>query len=284
MPDAAMTGILSGPIRARAVVLGLVLGLALCVLTPFSDAYARNAPLAVGHFPLVPSFLAAWLALGCAAWARLARRPSPLSGLELLFAWLLMTICAGIASTGLAEAFFVTVTTPERLAEGGYAWTEVLAPLLPDSWFVARPDAVAAFYNGVDGGREMGWLELAGRVPWGTWLGPVLTWCGFIGLNFLLMVCLANLLGRQWVVNERTHFPLLRPLSVLGQHLDQGEAGGYLLNHFLLTGLAVSLTIHLFGGLHHYFPSVPEMPTLILAGRYFPKFGLWQGYHKLTLY
>ena len=37
-------------------------------------------------------------------------------------------------------------------------------------------------------------------------------------------------------------------------------------------------------GLHFYFPAVPQIPTLILAGPYFPKHGLFSGFHKLKIY
>jgi len=48
--------------------------------------------------------------------------------------------------------------------------------------------------------------------------------------------------------------------------------------------LLASVLLHLINGLHFYFPGVPQIPTLILAGAYFPKYGLFAGFHKLKIY
>jgi uncharacterized membrane protein YuzA (DUF378 family) len=58
----------------------------------------------------------------------------------------------------------------------------------------------------------------------------------------------------------------------------------FLANRFLLLGLLATFTLHLINGLHFYFPSVPQIPTLILAGPYFPKHGLFSGFHKLKIF
>ena len=41
-------------IRARALILGLILAVALCVLTPVNNIYRQASPLGGGHFPLAP--------------------------------------------------------------------------------------------------------------------------------------------------------------------------------------------------------------------------------------
>jgi hypothetical protein len=46
----------------------------------------------------------------------------------------------------------------------------------------------------------------------------------------------------------------------------------------------VPVVLHLINGLHFYYPAVPQIPTLILAGRYFPKYGLFSGFYKLKIY
>ncbi|BCO07807.1 hypothetical protein GF1_01830 [Desulfolithobacter dissulfuricans] len=84
---------------------------------------------------------------------------------------------------------------------------------------------------------------------------------------------------------QRTHdLPLLRVPRLMEESLDQDNLGGFLLHPYLLWGLSIPICLHLLGGLHYYYPSVPQLPTLLLAGPYFPKHGLLAGFHKLKIY
>lgn len=275
---------MNGRLRFRALLTGLLLGLLLCMFTPYNNTILHNTPLGGGHFPLAPFFIVAWLFVLDALVSRLTRLRPIFSGVELLVIWLMMVLFTGIGYAGLTETFFVNIAAPERFARDAYRWTEVLGPLLPDSWFPDSAEAVTRFYEGIKGGRDMGVLEILGRIPWGVWL-PVLTvWASFILGVYFVMVCLMVLFGRQWVVNERVHFPMVRVPMLMGEALDTKQFGSWWSNRFLLSGLVFAGLLHLLNGLHFYYPSVPELPTLILAGPYFPKFGLFSGFHKLKLY
>ncbi len=61
----------------------------------------------------------------------------------------------------------------------------------------------------------------------------------------------------------------------MSQALDEGDLSDFLGYRFLLAGLAVPLCLHLLNGLNFYFPAVPQIPTLILAGPYFPGTGIF---------
>lgn len=275
---------MNGRLRFRALVTGLVLGLALCVFTPYNSAVLHNAHLGGGHFPLAPFFIVAWMFVIDALASRLTRRPPVFSGVELLVVWLMMVLFAAIGYTGLTETFFVNITAPERFARDAYRWTEVLTPLLPEAWFPHSAEAVRGFYNGVKGGRDMGVLAVLAAIPWGVWLPVLAVWSFFILGSFFVMLCLMALFGRQWVVNERVLFPLVRVPVLMGEALDQKQFLSWWGNTYLLVGLTMAGALHLLNGLHFYYPSVPGMPTLILAGAYFPKFGLFSGFHKLKLF
>ena len=43
-------------IRLRGILLGLVLALVICAVTPFNNLYRQSTPLGGGHFPLAPFF------------------------------------------------------------------------------------------------------------------------------------------------------------------------------------------------------------------------------------
>ncbi|QGY39441.1 hypothetical protein GM415_04665 [Pseudodesulfovibrio cashew] len=275
---------MNGRLRMRALVTGLVLGLLLGVFTPYNNTVLHNTPLGGGHFPLAPFFIVAWLFVIDAMASRLTRRPPFFSGVELMVIWLMTVLFTAIGYAGLSETFFINITAPERFAKDAYRWTEVLTPLLPESWFPHSAQAVNTFFEGLKGGRDMSFTAVLGHIPWDVWLPVLSVWACFILGAFFVMICLMSLFGRQWVVNERVHFPLLRVPMLMGEALDQKLFLSWWTDRYLLMGLTFAGALHLLNGLHFYYPSVPEMPTLVLAGSYFPKFGLFSGFYKLKLY
>ena len=275
---------MNGRLRLRALLTGLAMGLVLCVFTPYNNTILHNTPMGGGHFPLAPFFLVAWMFVIDAFASRLTRRDPFFSGVELLVIWLMMVLFSTIAYAGLTETFFVNITAPERFAQDAYRWTEILTPLLPESWFPNSADAVSLFYDGLEGGKEMGFGAVLSGIPWGVWLPVLCVWSLFILGSFFVMLCLMVLFGRQWVVNERVFFPLVRVPMLMGEALDENKFVSWWGNRYLLVGMVLVGCLHLLNGLHFYYPSVPEMPTLLLAGGYFPKFGLFSGFYKLKLY
>ncbi len=271
-------------IRLRAVLIGGLLALAICVVTPFNNAYLKGTPLGGGHFPLAPFYLLVWMMALTAALRRVFRGRRFLTGRELLVLWALMVLLSGIAWTGLARTFFVNLTAPYHFATMENRWEEALQPLLPKGWYPAGREAIEGFYNGIPGARQMDWLEVVRRVPWDAWAGPLLEWTGFILLCYLVMICIVSLLSRQPLYNERMNFPLLRVPILMQEALDEDRLGPFLAHRYLLAGLLVPVGLHLINGLSFYHPSIPSIPTLILAGQFFPKTGLFSGFYKLKIY
>ncbi len=52
---------MNGRLRLRALLTGLLLGLGLCIFTPYNNTILHNTPLGGGHFPLAPFFIVAWM-------------------------------------------------------------------------------------------------------------------------------------------------------------------------------------------------------------------------------
>jgi len=271
-------------IRFRAVILGLVLAAAICLITPFNNAYRQATPLGGGHFPLAPFFILVWLTIIFALIGKRFGGRTLLTGRELLMVWIQMVMVSGIAYTGLVRTFFINLTAPYHFATVGNRWKDVLFPLLPKSWYPQSQKAIENLYNGLPGGHNMGWLEILQQIPWTAWLHPLLVWGAFILLCYFVMICLVNLLSTQTLKNERMNFPLLRVPQMLQQAFDDNGLGTFFKNRFLIAGLLTTIGLHLLNGLHFYFPAVPQIPTLILAGPYFPTYGLFSGFHKLKIY
>ncbi len=271
------------PIRARAVIIGFFLAAAICALTPVNNIYNQATPLGGGHFPLAPFYILLATTIMAGLLARIWPNARFLTGQELLVIWIQMVIASGIAYTGLTRTFFINLTTPFQFATAENNWQEILHPLLPQMLFPQK-GVIDELYNGLANGRQMNWLEIIRTIPWHYWTKPLAAWGVFIFLCYTVMVSLINLLSRQWIHNERINFPLLRVPRLLAESVDEKRLAGFLLNPYLLWGLSIPLAIHLLNGLNYYFPSVPSIPTLVLAGGYFPKVGLFSGFIKLKIY
>lgn len=279
--DSGRTG---SVIRLRAILLGLVLALAVCAVTPFNNLYRQSTPLGGGHFPLAPFFILMCLTILAAFLGKFWRRRVLLTGRELLVAWIIMVLVSGFAYTGLVRTFFINLTAPYHFATVENRWGEVIQPLLPKALYPQSNDAVEGLYNGLPEGRQMGWVEVIRDIPWGAWLRPLLTWSVFILLCYFVMICLVSLFSKQWLDNERMNLPLLQVPYVIGEAKDTNGLGALFTNRYLISGLMVPLFLHLINGLNFYVPAVPQIPTLILAGPYFPQYGLFSGFQKLKIY
>lgn len=270
-------------IRLRAVLLGLILAALICGLTPINNIYNQATPLGGGHFPLAPFYILLLTTILAGLLAKILPNSRLITGQEMLVVWLQMVLASGIAYTGLTRTFFINLTAPYQFATAENNWQEILQPLLPPGLYPGK-GAIEPLYNGLVGGRQMGWLEVLVNIPWKDWITPLISWSVFILLCYVVMIALINLLSRQWIHNERINFPLLRVPRLMEESYDRGELGSFLLNPYLLWGLSIPVMLHLLNGLHFYYPSVPQIPTLVLVGHYFPKVGLFSGFHKLKIY
>lgn len=283
-PSPAVTATTAAPIRFRALFIGFLLAMTICAVTPFNNVYRGATPLGGGHFPLAPFYILVWMTIIIALAKKIFNRWNWMTGKELLVAWVLMVMASGIAYTGLARTFFVNLTAPFHFATVGNRWGEVLQPLLPKALYPQSREAVKGLYDGFTGGRQMGWWDVFKGIPWDAWIVPLVVWGVFILVCYFVMLCMINLLSRQALENERMNFPLLRVPQLIEDALDNQGLGRFLTNRFLIAGLMIPVILHLINGLNFYFPAVPQIPTLILAGPYFPKQGLFSGFYKLKIF
>ncbi|MBU4525042.1 MAG: hypothetical protein KUA37_07965 [Desulfomicrobium sp.] len=271
-------------IRPRALLSGMLSGLAICAVTPFANSYLKTTPLAGGHFPLAAFFVFFASAVVLALVARISRRAPLLSGMELLTAWALMIVVSGISFTGLVRTFFINITAPAQFADNTNGWADSLLPLLPEALYPRDPAILEALYNGLPGKSGLSFMQALELIPWSFWLPVLGAWSVFILLTYVTLFCLANLFTAQWVVNERINFPLLQMPKLLAEAYDQQRLFSFLADPFLLCGLSIPVALHLLGGLSAHIPSIPALSTEILAGSYFPSTGFLSGFQKLKIY
>ena len=123
----------------------------------------------------------------------------------------------------------------------------------------------------------MGWGEVILQIPWNAWLKPLLVWSCFIFLCYFVMLCMVNVLSRR-PLQRADEFPAVAGPQMMQEALDKNGLEGFLTHRFFLIGLMIPLFLHLINGLNFYYPAVPQLPTLILAGSYFPGQGLFSDF------
>jgi hypothetical protein len=271
-------------LRWHAVITGVVLVVLCSALTPYNNVRIHNSPLSGGHFPLVSLMCLLFLMMVVNPLLSLINRQWRFHKYELFLIWSMVTVASGIAFTGLMRTFIINLTTPQWFGTAAGDTGRVLVPLLPRHLFPENPEMVRTLYNGLDGGLDMSWREVLGRVSWSDWALPLFWWGCFVALAYMVLIGMVGLFSHQWIENEKMNFPLLRVTQVLADESDQGNLWRFFAQKFFILGVTIPLLLHLFNGMHTYFPQVPQIPTLILAQPFIPKDGLLSGFYKAKIY
>lgn len=268
-PASSTRPVTVGALSPRAVVVGLG-----CVaLTCFVVCYAELvvAKIQIGFLQLPPVVIGMLVLLlgGQAALRRMDARLR-LQTHELFTITVMMLLAAMISSRGLLEKLIPLLLIPNYDATPENRWAELFFSSIP-RWAVSfdpggdpKQWVAVRFYEGLRAGEQ---------IPWELWLVPLLAWGLFTALIFWCFLCLAVLLRRQWVDNEKLAFPLVQlPLEMI-----RGEDGGtgrgetsFVRNRLTWLGFAVPAVIFGFNGLHQWYPSVPEFPTEVNVNAMLP--------------
>jgi len=254
-------------VRARAYLIGLALVALVCLIVAYSELVASRGgsmdAILLGSSHLPPAAIGVLLALILAN--SLVKRMGPKLGLspaELAAIYVMMVCACLLSSFGLAAQLLPNLAGANYFADGQNEWGKTLLrhlpkwlvpfdPKGPDKQFVAK-----AYYEGLRQGE---------RIPWGDWLIPLAAWTALALLLMFLMACLATLLRRQWVDNEKLSFPLVQlPLEMV-------EGGSYRIEKdrkLLLLGGLVPFLFHSLNGLHGIFPNVPGIRSIIVLNEY----------------
>lgn len=273
-----------GKLRLPVILTGLAFVVFFCAITPYNNVKLQNSPIAGGHFPLASFICLLFLIAVVNPLLAYFRNTWRLRLHELLLIWSMVTAGTGLAYTGLMRTFIINITTPEWFTTTSSNLGQVLLPLLPAKLFPRDPEIVKNIYNGLEGGLDLGWWEILGAIPWSSWILPMLLWALFIGFVYAAMLGIVGLFSHQWIENEKMNFPLLQVPQIVSEEADSGRIGAFFSHKYFLIGFSIPVLLHLFNGLHTYYPQVPQIPTLILAQPYIPKEGLLSGFYKAKIY
>jgi hypothetical protein len=246
-----------GAFTPRAVLLGLACVVATCYVVCYAELVV--AKIQVGFLQLPPVVIGMLVLLlgGQGLLRRMGARVG-LKAHELFTITVMMLLASMIASRGLLEKLIPLLPIPNYDANAGNRWAELILPYIP-RWAVPFDPAgdpkqwtTARFFEALRAGE---------RVPWEAWILPLVAWGAFVTLIFWCFLCLAVILRRQWVDNEKLSFPLVQlPLEMIRGGESEARGGGFLRNRLTWIGFSIPALLFGFNGLHQWVPSVPEFP------------------------
>jgi hypothetical protein len=226
----------------------------LCAVTPYNDYKIGATYLAGNQFPVGALFVLFCLAGPLNA---LLRRVAPrlvFTRAEQLTIWTLILVASGLPSSGLMRFLLPHIAAPQYFSNGANSWEARVWSNLPE-WFLLSDRAAAEhYYTGYPLGQE--------RIPWEAWWRPLMAWGAFGVCFFTATFCLASLLRRQWIENEKFVFPLVAlPLLLADDPRPGRRLPDLLYQKSLWIGVALTTVLHTLNGLHLMYPTVPGIRT-----------------------
>ena len=199
--------------RGRAIVLGLF-------LAPLHCAWAIRAEVFQGGSEMIEASLmplAVFTFFILVAGNDALRRVLPtfaLTRAELLLVYVMQTAALGVAGLGQIQFLAQVLGAPFYYASPENDWAATFHRFIP-RWWVPDPTVLQAYFKGNS--------TLFTPAHLWAWALPVAVWSGFILTMLFGFLCLATLLRRHWVENERLPFPLVvLPLALTEEGAAQG--------------------------------------------------------------
>jgi hypothetical protein len=232
------------PVRARAIVLGLL-------LIPLVCWWGLQTELIVGgtemiEASLMPAVVFTLFLLALLNEAVRRRWPgAALTRAELLVVYLLQGVSIGLAGLGQIQFLNQVLGAAFHFATPDNGWTDFL-PHIP-AWWVPDRDVLYDYYSG--GSTFFTAAHLRG------WARPIIVWTGFILLLYFVFLCVNTILRRHWVEQERLTVPLVKlPLDLT----QEGAAGGLLSRREVWVAFLLVFAFRSISALHRAEPTFPE--------------------------
>jgi hypothetical protein len=206
------------PVNFRSVILGLIGVVFICGLTPYNDWVVNNTYLVGNYLPigLLLFFLTFIMVVNGALWRW--RERWAFNSSELAVAMGMVMVGCGVPSSGLMRylpAALIGVTYQPGVEPSYVKMFQTLDlpkwifPSMNSTHPVDRAnEAVVQNYWGRTPGVGPTWADHFHAVPWAAWVTPAVAWGVMIFAFWGAVLCIAVIVRRQWVENERLPFPI----------------------------------------------------------------------------
>ena len=240
-------------ISIRALLVGLLFVAIVCFIVTWAELVI--ARIQIGFLQMPPAVIGIFffLVLFNKGMQRVKSKLGLTSG-ELMMIYCMMLVSAMISSRGVMEKIIPTLVSPNYYANPSNRWHELFSPYIkkwlvpfdpqgPEKQFVAQ-----RFFERLRAGET---------IPWEAWIFPLAVWGALVLVVIFAFLCLATILRRQWVDNEKLSFPLVQPALELIR-VDQQQP--LLKSRLLWFGFLLPVLVFGFNGLHNFYPNIPAIP------------------------
>lgn len=239
----------------RAIIIGLGMSAFMAVAIPYGDMVIKGSQMGVWNTTPGAIFLFVLLAGVVNALVSWIAPTWALDRGELAVIYIMLLVANTLPARGFAAYVPAVATGAFYYASPENDWQAQVLPYLPTWATVQDERAVRQYYEGA--GIDAG-------IPWDVWLGPLLYWLLFGLALYLVMVCVAVVLRRQWAERERLVYPMMQlPLHVLGESTSGRD--GPILPFFrqwaMWLGFLIPASIATVNALHRYLHYVPLITT-----------------------
>ncbi|MXX39372.1 MAG: hypothetical protein F4Z85_15145 [Gemmatimonadetes bacterium] len=232
----------------RALLTGGLLAALIAIGVPYGGMVVQGSRLGLSSATPAAFFLLFVLLLTVQVGLGAVRREWAFGRGELLTIFAMMAVATAIPTRGVVGLLLPMITGTFYYATPENQWAELIHPHLANWMVVADIEAIRDFYEGV--GRNA-------SIPWDAWLVPLGRWLAFYAAFYLSLICLMNILRRQWVDNERLAYPLAQVPLAMVQGADESRVAPFFRQRLVWLGLAIPFVLGSLDTLNHYFPSVP---------------------------
>ncbi len=247
-------------ISGRSIVLGICFIIAICCLVSYAELVITY--IQIGFLQLPPAVIGLFffLVLGNRLLEKLNNR-FRLSPRELMSIYCMMLVASMISSRGVMEKLIPALIAINYFTNETNSWDTLffshikpwLIPFSPEQ--KGQAGIAVSFYEGIQTGDV---------IPWRAWLEPLCVWGVLVFFVFTAFLCLAAILRRQWIENEKLTFPLVAlPLEFVH------EGRGFFKNRLMWLGFALPALIFSLNGLHEIYPQIPGISLQYLLNQHF---------------
>ncbi|NLN75313.1 MAG: hypothetical protein GX139_03250 [Armatimonadetes bacterium] len=173
--------------------------------------------------------------------ARAFRRWLPFRDYEIILIYIVLTATIPIIGFGGLRFVITGMGFLPFFSESMPQWSRYL-PALKAFPVLQNLDAVQQLYKG------------GYSVPWRAWIVPIGFWSVYLMLLSVIWICLAGILRRIWIDQERLTFPIAQmPLEIMNPKQDIFK------KPLFWIGFAVPVILQSLLVFHNWFPAVPAM-------------------------
>jgi hypothetical protein len=260
-------------VSVRSVFLAVLVSVGANILVNYTEYVIHASRMTLSHFPMGALLVYLLLVLVLNPTCRWLAARYALSTTELMVVLAGGLVGGAIPSVGLTGYFLGAIAAPFYFATPENQWAEFFHPYIPQ-WLAPR---------NVNGTLDylFGGLPPGEPIPWAVWFVPVVSWMTLITALFVGSVCVAVLLRKQWVENERLTYPILRPVMELTTRAETME-----FPRLFWIGFTIAFGILTWNMIGYFVPGFPEVPNIrsgpwVKFERYFP--GVWTRINMFTI-